>query len=158
MAIPDYRETKRDAFIVDAIYKYQRKLALLDWDIRYDPEWTSKNDLESATITGDLYSRSATLRIRDNVPDRLLGQHIVHELFHLVFKEYAIPANHVIAKAGAGGLGMLDHLADMEERICETVAFALTGTPWEPVGKKPAKWHRPFLADHIASASMRTTT
>lgn len=152
MALPDYRE----ASVIDLIASYQVQLNLLEWDIRYDPEWISRNDLESATINMEPFAKKATLRISEDVPDRMLGPHIVHELFHIVMKDYTQPVNHMLSKIN-GGLGLMDHLLDMEERICETVAFALTGTPWEPVGKKSSKWHRPFVAVEDASDNMRST-
>lgn len=123
---------------------YQNALRLDHWDIRLDPEW----DPEQTETSADCYFRSneqaATIRIDPEVRGSNLDAHIVHELAHIVLSDYVKVACAAIARLGPGAEYVLDILGDMEERICDTIAHALTGVTYIPVGSSK-KVHAPFL-------------
>ena len=123
---------------------YQPKLRLQDWDIRH-ADWDSLNTNESATVHHHKGTRAATIRVDPEVTGKNLDAHIVHELAHLVLSDYTEAAQNAIAKLGPGAEAVLDILGDMEERICDTIAHALTGVTYIPVGEQARKFHAPFV-------------
>ena len=125
------------------LWANQRKLRLSDWDLRYDPKWDDSPE-ESANCHFRLNERVATIRLDPEVKGRNLDAHIVHELMHLVLADYTHTAMTAIAAAGPGAERVLDILGDMEERICDTIAHALTGVTYIPVGSSKDV-HAPFL-------------
>ena len=133
----------RQERITNAISLYREALHLRSWDIRYEPKWDGRKD-ELATIQMDPYSRVGTLRIRKDVPDDYVDNAVGHELAHIVLQEYTLLTGDIIAKLGTAGEGILDSLKRIEERICEDIAYALSGQSYQPVGKKQSKWHKPF--------------
>jgi hypothetical protein len=134
----------RDTNIQHAIFDWQSRLRLGSWDIRYDPKWED-NPEESANCNYRMNEQVATIRIDPEVEGDNLGAHIVHELAHIVMADY----RHLVynAIAGLGGPTseiLLNTLSDMEERICDTIAHALTGVTYIPVGSSK-EVHAPFL-------------
>ena len=86
----------------------------------------------------------ATIRIHEDVNDSYVESAVAHELAHLVLKDYTLLVGDIIAKLGVVAPGLLDTLGRYEERICEDIAYAVTGQPFQPIGKKQKRWHRPF--------------
>ncbi len=127
----------------DAIREYQKRLGLQTWDIRFDPK-PLKGDGFSATCEMRVSTRVAVIRLHPDVPDDFIPADVVHELAHLVLKDYTMLTSHVLAKHGDTALGVLDMLGDMEERICEVVSFSLTGLRFAPIGKHERKCYAVF--------------
>lgn len=138
----------RDTTIGMSVLKWQEAFRLRDWDIRYDPDQTGIDDDAIAQLEVEDTRKRATLRIREDIEGIQIERNVVHEMMHLVLRDYWYLANQVIAKTGDAGQGVMDVLSDYLERICETVAEATTGAPWEPHGDQMSKLHAPFLIDH----------
>ncbi len=137
-AIPSRKELAEDA-----IRTYRKRLGLESWDIRFDPK-PLKGDGFSATCEMRVSTRVAVIRLHPDVPDDFIPADVVHELAHLVLKDYTMLTSHVLAKHGDTALGVLDMLGDMEERICEVVSFSLTGLRFAPIGKHERKCYAVF--------------
>ena len=123
---------------------YKFKLRLDQWDIRLDPQWDEENTDDSATADIRLFEQVATVRIRPDVVDINVDAHIVHEMTHILIADYSRLVKTAIAKLGPGAEAILDALGDMEERICDSIAHALTGVTYIPVGQSRDR-HAPFL-------------
>lgn len=123
---------------------YKFKLRLDQWDIRLDPQWDEENTDDSATADIRLFEQVATVHIRPDVVDINVDAHIVHEMTHILIADYSRLVKTAIAKLGPGAEAILDALGDMEERICDSIAHALTGVTYIPVGKSK-EHHAPFL-------------
>ena len=123
---------------------YKFKLRLDQWDIRLDPQWDEENTDDSATADIRLFEQAATVRIRPDVEGLNVDAHIVHEMTHILIADYSRLVKTAIAKLGPGAEAILDALGDMEERICDSIAHALTGVTYIPVGKSK-EHHAPFL-------------
>lgn len=139
----------RDESIRATIDWLAPRLRLQDWDIRHDPD-TALVDAEDAvamTWVRD-HQKVATIRVASDTPDSQIPRAVAHELVHLVLLEYIRLVNHTLAKCGDAALGVVDHLAEVLERVCETIAEALTGIPWEPSPGENAGNHAPFVIDH----------
>lgn len=135
---------ERTARILAAIDKFQADFRLRDWDIDYTPDQTMRQKDSAAQTDIRHHQRSATIRVDDNTPDAQIERVIVHEMAHLMLMDMTDLYNHTLSKAGAAGLGVMDLLAEMIERICEQIAEAVTGVPWEPIGKKNRAKHPGF--------------
>ena len=123
---------------------YKFKLRLDQWDIRLDHQWDEENTDDSATADIRLFEQAATVRIRPDVEGINVDAHIVHEMTHILIADYSRLVKTAIAKLGPGAEAILDALGDMEERICDSIAHALTGVTYIPVGKSK-EHHAPFL-------------
>lgn len=123
---------------------YKFKLRLDQWDIRLDPQWDEENTDDSATADIRLFEQVATVHIRPDVVDINVDAHIVHEMTHILIADYSRLVKTAIAKLGPGAEAILDALGDMEERICDSIAHALTGVTYIPVGQSRDR-HAPFL-------------
>ena len=139
---PEMRRAQR---VHSAIVIYTQMLRLRDWDIRYDPR-PPKDEGNSAEADYRLHERVATIRIAPDVEGDNIRVHIAHELAHLVLVEFRDFAFNVIASAGPQNVPVLEHLGDMEERICDTIAHVLTGITYIPSGEKQRDNHAPFCA------------
>jgi len=126
---------------------YQRRFRLLDWDIRFTPDNANLDKDCTAQLDIEDIRRRATLRLSEQVVGDQIERHVVHEMTHLVLRDFQVLSMQTAAKAGAGGLAVIDVLADQLERICETVAEAMTHVPWEPFSKKIKACHAPFARD-----------
>ncbi len=137
--LPPRAITTTAELATEAIRKYRKQLNLTHWDVRFS-ERPLKGDKARAEMAFRDASRVAVINLH---PDVVTGDDIaacvVHELAHLVLKDYTVATNNVMAKLGDTGLGMMDFLDGMEERICETIAFALTGFRFFPTGKYERK-------------------
>lgn len=141
----DESEHHRSKRITDAILRFKRELKLDSWDIRYDPR--PPQDAEnSAEAVVRLNEQVATIRIAADVEGDNIDAHVAHELAHILMMDWRNIAFGAIAKAGPENTAVLDILGDMEERICDTIAFALTGVTYIPSGEQAREIHVPFLA------------
>lgn len=131
--------------ITDRFIKYRHQLRLGDWDIRYSEAWDPEDDDTSADAFIRVFEKVATVRIHPEVSGVNLDSHVVHELAHIVIADYSRAAKNAIAKLGPGAEAVLDILGDMEERICDTIAHALTGVTYIPVDEQQRKHHAPFV-------------
>lgn len=131
--------------MTDLLEVHQFGLRLDSWDIRLATDWDEADDDKSATTHYRQGERTATIRIHPDVEGKNRDAHVVHELSHLVLADYSHAARNAIAKLGPGAEAVLDILGDMEERICDTIAHALTGVTYIPVGEQDRKWHAPFV-------------
>ena len=131
--------------ITDQFREYQERLRLQDWDIRFHDEWDADKIDNSAETFISMGPRAATVTIHPDVVGPNLDAHIVHELTHIVLADYVLASKNAIAKLGPGAEAVLDILGDMEERICDTIAHALTGVTYIPVVGDSKKYHAPFV-------------
>lgn len=122
----------------------QERLGLLDWDIKYAPEWLEGDDAEDANVRFKADEKCAVIRIHPRVPEAARNRHIAHELVHVLLKDLTTLACSQVLKAGKSGIPVVDMLVDQEERICNQLATALTGDRWQPVNKKDLVWYTPF--------------
>lgn len=137
----------RDEAIEEAISKWRSRFRLTDWDIRYTSDQTElDDDKPAAQIEYERYRRLATVRVDKDVPDHMIERIIVHEMLHLVLLPWYDLTFHVLAKHGDSALGVMDHLDEVKERICEQVAEGITGVPWEPMDDYGRRKHSPFVA------------
>ena len=150
--------TNRDATVRDAIAQWRMTFRLTDWDIRYDPDQSCIDDDAIAQLEIEDTRKRATLRLRDDIVGIQIGRNVVHEMMHLVLRDYWYLANQVIAKTGDAGQGVMDVLSDYLERICETVAEAATGATWEPHGDEVKRLHAPFVIDHSLTRNAEVPT
>lgn len=149
--------TTRDTAIEDAIAQWRIRLRLTDWDIRLDPDTSLVDDEDACAMTWIRdHQKAATIRVAKDTPDSQIARVVVHELVHIVMLDHMRLTNHVLAKCGDVALGVMDHLAEVLERICETMAETLTGIPWEPQGES-AKTHAPFVIDHSLTRNTEVT-
>lgn len=137
--------TDRVLAVTDRFITYQHKLRLGDWDIRYHDAWPEDKTDSTAETYISMGPRAATITIHPDVVGPNLDCHVVHEMMHIVLAEYALAAKNAIAKLGPGAEAVLDILGEMEERICDTVAHALTGVTYIPVAGNSVEFHVPFL-------------
>jgi hypothetical protein len=140
----------RDERITFAIERFQRDLRLGDWDIRYDPRWSKKDEKEaSARTRPHSNNKVAVVRISPSVVGDNIDFHVAHELVHLMLWDLHQTAGSLAAKSGDAGLAIIDRMEDHVERICNQVAHALTGVLFEPVGHPDTKWFAPYVAGDV---------
>lgn len=141
------RLQERHEHILFAIHRFQRDLKLGDWDIRYDSEWRAKDSKESSARTRiHEGQRIASIRIDPEVSGDNIDFHVAHELAHLVLLGLHQMLGQTAAKTGPGGQAIIDWLEQEVERVCNTIAYALTGVTYEPVGKWAKKTYAPWVA------------
>lgn len=137
---------KRQRRIHAAITRFQKELRLTGWDIRYNPEWKKKWSQDSSARTSvHAGNRVASVKIDPEVTGDNIDYHVAHELMHLVIYDLHQMLGQTAAKTGPGGEAIIDWMAPEIERICNTVAYALTGVLFEPVGKDRAAF-APWVA------------
>lgn len=146
---------ERTARIISAIDRYQADFRLGDWDIRHDPDPPHGKGCSAETRYHDS-NRVVVLAIHPDVTGDQVERHVIHELMHVVMRDRYMLTHHVISKTGRTGLGIMDRLDEMDERLCELMAEAITGTPWEPLGKVGRK-HFSVFANHTVTDSTGET-
>jgi hypothetical protein len=106
--------------------KWQHKMRLDDWDIRYDPDADAGE--EHACISFLQLARTATLAM-DNETDDCPELYIIHELSHLLIRDLCDTAYADIIKRYVEDPKTLEVfakiLADEEEKICWNIAKIL---------------------------------
>lgn len=141
------RHQERHEHILFAIHRFQKDLKLGDWDIRYDsdwkPKWSKDTSARSQVHEGQ---RVASISIDPEVTGGNLDFHVAHELAHLVLLGLHQMLGQTAAKTGPGGQAIIDWLEQEVERTCNTIAYALTGVTYEPVGKWARKTYAPWVA------------
>jgi len=138
----------RDIQIEASIEFYRERFRLGDWEVRYTPDQTELDDDEpEAQIEYERHRKRATVRVREDVDGDRIPRVIAHEMFHLVLLDIYDLVFHVMSKHGDTALGVMDMLDELKERLCETVAEAITGIPWTPADEYGIRKHAPFV-DH----------
>src|SRR5688500_9642031 len=119
------REQKVNALIA----KWQPRLGLQHWVVRYNPDRKIETDDDSdAYIYKQNPLRLAEIVIGDVVIDDEIEYCVVHEMLHLVMNDY-----DALALRCAGGIGgdgatlLMDELHERFEEVVETLAGALIG-------------------------------
>jgi hypothetical protein len=144
-----YGGTRGDR-ITWSIERFQRDLRLNDWDIRYDPRWSKKDDKHASALTRpSSQHKVAVVRLSPDVTGDNIDFHIAHELTHLMLWDLHQLAGSLAAKNGKAGLAFIDRMEDHVERICNQVAHALSGVLYEPVGALDNKWFAPYIARDV---------
>lgn len=118
------REQKVNAFI----RKWQPRLGLQAWDIRYNPNRKSGKGT-AADMSRDETRRLCEIRIDPNCPDSELENNVLHELGHLVVGPLEDMAKRLAGTAGGKGAGtlLMDMVHDTSERMIEQWVAGLTG-------------------------------
>lgn len=142
--MPDFSDTSYSLSV------WQTRLGLDGWDIRFAPEWLDEDDGEDANVRFRTDEKVAVVRIRPKVQGANRERLVVHELVHVLLKDYTELANESVARAGKPGFVVMDVLHDLEEVICNRIATALTGQVWIPTNKKEKVWFAPFAMQEAA--------
>lgn len=123
---------------------WQERLGLRDWDVRFSPQWLDEDDSDDGNVRYRTDEKVAVLRIHPRVTGKNVERVVVHELIHILLKDYTLLANEWAAKNGESGIAVLDMLHDLEERIANQLATALTGQAWVPTTATARVWYAPW--------------
>ena len=124
------------------IQKWQERLNLTDWEIRYDQgDPNGKRKEWQATQKYRETERVAQIRIDPDLPPEQLEGVVVHELLHLVLLPYTTLARTFAARHKQGAL-LLDLLHEEEEPVIEVLLRALVPSyeRWLPYGSLVKMW------------------
>lgn len=125
----DFKLTpSRTELVVGYIQKWQSRLGLDEWIIRYNPNGgTDKGGV--AQNSRDSYRRLCEIRVSPDCPDGELENSVIHELLHLVVAPVLDAANRFAGAVGGKKTGpaLMDAIHDDSERMIEQIAFAMSG-------------------------------
>lgn len=116
-------------YINNVLAKWQARLGLSDWDIRYDPEKGAGKDAH-ARIDLNAYRRMGQLRLAKDLPDKHIPYFIVHELLHVWLVGLREPITNLY------GCTAWHPVEANEEQMINALAAALTGDQWRAHGKE----------------------
>lgn len=133
----------REQRVRDLIAKWQPRLRLQAWDIRYVdeklPDLTTDTSLACGYIMG--YNQQAQLWIDPKAPDADLEALVLHELGHIVLFYLSELVTDMADKLGGKANEVLNAQAHgMIEVAADSYAFAITGR--QPLFGKTVKRHR----------------
>ena len=134
----------RDQRIRDLIAKWQPRLGLQAWDVRYNParKVGKGRDAEAALKR---YLLLCEIGIRKNCPDSELEAHVLHELIHVVIDPLAFKAQTMAGALCEDHTVLLDETGDVIEAVIERLVNAMLNRRQMPYGKKAAKHFSTFM-------------
>lgn len=118
----------RAELVAGHIAKWQERLGLSEWIIRYNPDGKIDKD-GAASNSHDPYRLLCEIRISPESPDDELENGVLHELLHLVVEPVTDMAHQFAGAAGDKHVSpvLLDMVHAKSERMIEQIAFALSG-------------------------------
>lgn len=118
----------RTELVAGYISKWQTRLGLSEWIIRYNPDGKIAKD-GAASNSHDPYRLLCEVRIGPKSPDDELENSVLHELLHLVVEPVTEMAHQFAGATGDKRLSpvLMDMVHAKTERMIEQIAFALSG-------------------------------
>jgi len=133
--------------VADLIAKWQDRLGLSGWEIRYNPDGKPDKG-KAAGMTQDLYLHLCQIVIAKDCPDSELEACVLHEMLHIVTGPLGTMTKQLAGAIGDERTGplLLDNAHDAEERLIELLVTALTGRKQRIFGKRALKHLEMFAA------------
>ena len=136
-----------EELVENLMFKWQQRLGLLDWDIRYAH---GVEPAEGSRGTSNIWhaKRSVTVRIRQSAPDEVVEEIVLHELLHVVLAPGWDALSDALRRIASHDLyeGTKELADEMEETTIQhlTVAFLGHGVQcWDWGGEQPG-WLKAF--------------
>lgn len=120
----------REQRVRDLINKWQPRLGLQSWDIRYVDEAVPKAAARTAMAAANQadLTQHAQVWVDPAAPDTALENLVLHELGHIVTAPLTDFASEIAAHFGGKAAPLfLNHISNAEEVILNTYAKAITG-------------------------------
>ncbi len=115
--------------IMDAIVKYQTDLGLSNWTLFVGEEWPEDNKTDDAFVVRQPAELHAIIHVHPDQPDSQVERLVVHELLHLAHARLDGLGNN------GQSTGVMEAYDRELELFLNTMATALTGIAWKPVGE-----------------------
>jgi hypothetical protein len=131
----------------EALYAWQAKLGLKDWDIRITEQEPDPGYL--AQVQTSPADRAAQINLCADVPLDQVEREVLHELLHIVMKPYTTPTEHLVAISGEElGVYMAHTLEDAEEVVIEQIVRAFGFPHLATWGEAAKSWSAFELVPH----------
>ena len=144
--IPANHTPSRERRVIDLITKWQPRLGLQDWDIRYNPNRKIRKH-SLANNTHSYVYHICEIGVQSDCPDSELEACVLHEMLHPVVNPLV---DRALALAGTGGdervgIMLMDELHEMREALIERMVRALLDRHTLPFGKRIEKEFASFV-------------